>query len=111
MSGYNIETMVALFPEVVISPHFEKKSFRVKKKIFATLNKAETELVIKLSLIDQSVFCDILADCVTPVPGGWGAKGWTRVDLTIVEKAPLLDLLKTGYKEVAPISLANLLED
>jgi hypothetical protein len=44
------------FPEVTEKPHFEKTSFRVKKKIFATYDDKLQRACIKLSEIDQNVF-------------------------------------------------------
>ena len=38
-------------------PHFHLASFRVKKKIFATLGEQDKHAMLKLSLTDQSVFC------------------------------------------------------
>ena len=32
-------------------------------------------MMVKLSLVDQSVFCAYDADIIFPVPGGWGKKG------------------------------------
>ncbi len=44
------------FPDVIESPHFEKTSFRVNKKIFATMDTLNRTVVMKLSEIDQSFF-------------------------------------------------------
>ena len=56
----HIETVrqIALsFDEAIELPHFELTSFRVKKKIFATLDIKNKRVCIKLSPVDQSVFC------------------------------------------------------
>ena len=45
------------FPGTEELPHFELISFRFKKKIFATFWQKENRAMLKLSLIDQSVFC------------------------------------------------------
>ena len=44
------------FPEATEEPHFEKTSFRVNKKIFATYDNTKHQACIKLSEIDQDVF-------------------------------------------------------
>jgi hypothetical protein len=36
---------------------------------------------LKLSLVDQSVFCAIKPAIIYPVPGGWGRMGFTFVTL------------------------------
>lgn len=102
-----VSSFALTFPETSESPHFEKTSFRVRKKIFATMNKEKMNLVVKLSAIDQSVFCDMLSDSVQPVQGGWGKKGWTSIDINTITEESLQDLLTTAYKEVAPKSLSS----
>ena len=54
----SFRTFALSFPESVEAPHFEKASFRYKKKIFATLSLKDKRAVLKLSPEDQSVFCD-----------------------------------------------------
>ena len=89
------------FPNAEELPHFELASFRVKKKIFATLWEKENKAMIKLSLIEQSVFCAYENGTVFyPVPGGWGKKGATFVDLGKVKKEMLKDALTVAYNEL-----------
>ena len=82
-------------------PHFEKTSFRVKKKIFATLAVENKIACIKLSAIDQSVFCSYNKEIIYPVNNKWGNQGWTLIDLKKVPKNMLRDALTTAYNEVA----------
>ena len=88
------------FPGTVEQPHFEKTSFRVKKKIFATLSIENNKAVLKLSLVDQSVFCAFDKTIIYPVNGTWGKQGWTVVELTKIRKSMLQDALSTAYTEV-----------
>ena len=88
------------FPGTVEQPHFEKTSFRVKKKIFATLSIESNKAVLKLSLIDQSVFCAFDKSIIYPVIGSWGKQGWTVVELKKIRKPMLKDALSTAYSEV-----------
>jgi hypothetical protein len=76
----NFRKLALSFPDAEEQPHFHLASFRVKKKIFATLWEKENRAMLKLSLVDQSVFCTY-HDVFSPVPGGWGTKGATFVDL------------------------------
>lgn len=95
------------FPASVELPHFNKRSFRVNKKIFATLDEAKNLGMVKLSLVDQSVFCAIQKDMIYPVPGGWGRTGSTFIDLV---KAPLgivKDALGAAYRYIAPKNMGN----
>ena len=99
--------MVLLFPETVEQPHFEKTSFRIRKKIFATLDEKTQIVVLKLSLIDQSVFCDIDKSMIFPAEGGWGKHGWTKVALKKINRSVLKDVLTTSYCLVAPPKLSE----
>ena len=94
-------TMTLSFPETMEQPHFEKTSFRIRKKIFATLDKKPHIAVLKLSLIDQSVFCDINKNIIYPVESEWGRQGWTKVELKKINRNILKDILTTAYCLVA----------
>jgi predicted DNA-binding protein (MmcQ/YjbR family) len=93
-------------PEAVELPHFENTSIKVNKKIFATLNTPQNRATVKLSAVDQDVFCAFDHTVIYPVPNKWGKQGWTHVDLQTVREDMLTDLLKTAYREVAPKKLA-----
>ena len=54
--GSSFQKLAISFSETEELPHFEKISFRVKKKIWATLDMLNQRACLKLSLIDQSVF-------------------------------------------------------
>jgi predicted DNA-binding protein (MmcQ/YjbR family) len=94
-------TMALSFAFVDEAPHFEKTSFRIHKKIFATLNVAENRCCVKLSPVDQSVFCLYDKTVIYPVPNKWGTQGWTLINLAKVKKTMLKDALETAYNEVA----------
>ena len=96
-----------MLPEALQQPHFEKTSFRVKKKIFATLDTRNKRVVVKLSDIDQSVFCKYDPEVIYPVPGAWGKQGWTIIELGKVRKTMFKDALLSGYCLVAPKNLAQ----
>lgn len=87
-------------------PHFEKASFRVKKKIFATLDTRKKHVCLKLSEVDQSVFSSFNPAIIYPVPNKWGRQGWTIVELSKVPKDMFKDALTCAYCEVAPKILA-----
>ena len=95
-------TALALsFPDTEEQPHFEKRSFRVKKKIFATLSEAKHQAVLKLSPEDQSVFCKYDEKIFYPATGAWGKQGWTIVELKKVRKDMFKDALTEAYRTVA----------
>jgi predicted DNA-binding protein (MmcQ/YjbR family) len=88
------------FPGTTEQPHFEKISFRTKKKIFATLSIENNRACIKLSPIEQFVFCAIDKSIIYPVPNKWGQQGWTLIDLKKVRKNILKDALTVSYNEI-----------
>ena len=94
------KTLALQFPGAEESPHFEKISFRVKKKIFVTLNEKDAVAIVKLSEIDQSVYCAIDQSVIYPVPGKWGTHGWTMIRLAKVPTEILAEVVKKSYDEV-----------
>ncbi|MEI9810879.1 MAG: MmcQ/YjbR family DNA-binding protein [Bacteroidota bacterium] len=84
-------------PDAVETPHFEKPSFRIKKRIFATLTIEKHLACLKLSPLEQSVFCAFDNTIIYPVPNKWGRQGWTFVELKKVRKTMLKDALITAY--------------
>ena len=95
------------FPETEEKSHFERPDYRVKKKIFAVLHRDKNGMVIKLSPIDQDVFCSFDKEIIYPVPGGWGRQGWTFINLKKTRKSMFMDALTTAWKTVAPAKLVE----
>lgn len=94
------------FDEVTEEPHFEITSFRVKK-IYATLNEKEKRMTVRLSPIDQDVFCSFDNTVIYRVPNAWAKYGWTNVNLKKIRKEMLKDILTVAYCTVAPKKLAD----
>jgi len=99
------------FPETSEQPHFEKTSFRVGKKIFATYDTPNDQACLKLSEIDQSVFSSFDSSVFFAVPNKWGNQGWTFVNLKKVRKSMFNEALTKAYCEVAPTRLSALLKN
>lgn len=99
--------LATAFDEVTEEPHFDNTAFKVKKKIFATMNEPEKRMTVKLSPLDQNVFCTFDATVIYPVPNAWGKQGWTHVNLKTVRKEMLQDVLTVAYCTVAPKKLAD----
>lgn len=87
------------FPEAIELPHFEITSFRVNKKIFATLDEEKNRACLMLSPVDQSVFSAYDNTVIFPVPNKWGLMGATFVELNKVKKNVLKDALIHAYKK------------
>lgn len=104
-----VRTFCLSLPEAEEQPHFEKASFRVKKKIFATLNEQAKTLVVKLSEAEQYAFSAFDNTIIYAIPGAWGKQGWTMIELKRVPKATFRDAVITSYKNVAPKKLGETL--
>lgn len=101
---------VLSFPETMEQPHFEKLSFRVRKRIFATFDVTSNLACVKLSEIDQNVFSYIKESGIFPVPGNWGKQGWTYINIELVSEEIFKDALTTAYETVAPKKLVAMLK-
>ena len=89
------------FDEVTEQAHFEKWSFRTRKKIFATLDEGNKRVTVKLPEIEQSVFCKFDSAIIYPANGAWGKQGWTIIELATVRKTMLKDALRSSYQCVS----------
>ena len=102
-----VRKLALAMDEVDEKPHFEKISFRIKNKIFSTVDVKANIIVLKLSEIDQSVFSDFDSSIIYPVPGAWGRQGWTMVEMKKVKRDLFKDALITAYCNVAPAKLSD----
>jgi predicted DNA-binding protein (MmcQ/YjbR family) len=103
-----LQAVALSFPEASEQSHFEKTSFRVGKKIFATYDSVHNRCCLKLPETDQDVFCCFDRSVLYPVPNKWGTQGWTFIELSTVRKEMLDDALAIAYCIVAPKKLAAL---
>ena len=74
--------------------------FRVGNKIFATLGNPDAASgVIGLTPDQQALLIETTPKVFVPVPGGWGARGWTRVRLAAADAATLEERADDGMAE------------
>jgi hypothetical protein len=99
--------MALSFPETNEDPHFEKTSFRVRKKIFATYDETKNRACLKLTEADQDIFSLAAPGIIYPVDNKWGKQGYTLVELAKVRKKLFSDALISAYKAVAPPKLVE----
>ncbi len=92
--------MALSLPDAIELPHFDRASFRINKRIFATLDEKNKIAVLMFSPLEQSVFCSFDKTIIYPVPGGWGRQGSTIFELSKIKKAMMKDALTVVYKEV-----------
>ena len=100
MTGADFRRIALSMPGAVEGTHFGNPDFRVGGKIFATLAlEKEGFGVLLLSPEQQSG--------ISPVPGGWGRKGSTRVLLAKVSPGILEAALRTAWRKRAPKRLTR----
>ncbi|QHS56665.1 MmcQ/YjbR family DNA-binding protein [Mucilaginibacter sp. 14171R-50] len=104
-----VKQIALSLPEATEEPHFDKTSYRVNKKIFATMVSEHSRATVKLSPADQDIFCTFDSSVIYPVPNKWGKQGWTHINLSTVKEEMLAEILKAAYCEVAPKHLAELI--
>lgn len=102
-----VRELALALPQAEEHEHFGKPSFRVKTKIFATLWADDRRAVLKLTLADQMALVALDPDAFSPIPGAWGEKGWTNVDLTQIERDDFEAALETAWRMVAPKRLRD----
>jgi hypothetical protein len=86
-------------PDTEEYDHFGRPAFKIKKKrTFATLWPVENRMMVKLSLIDQSVFKSFDQTIFYPVPNKWGLHGCTFVELGKVRPEMLEDAIKLAWE-------------
>jgi hypothetical protein len=94
-------------PETAEKLHFHLPGFWVGKKIFATIHSDKNYVMVKLTPVDQSVFCAYNKEVIFPVPGGWGKHGATFINLKKVRKSMFTDALTTAWKTAATNAIKN----
>jgi len=86
--------------------HMGTADFRVGGKIFATLgNPGAASGVIGLTPDQQALLIETTPEVFVAVPGGWGARGWTRVRLAAADAATLKSALTMAWQNRAPKKL------
>jgi hypothetical protein len=100
VSTETFRQMALSFPGAIELPHFDRASFRVNKRIFATMDEKANIAVLMFSPLEQSVFCAFDKTIIYPVPGGWGRQGSTIFELGKIKKAMLKDALTVVYNEI-----------
>ncbi|PJZ48771.1 MmcQ/YjbR family DNA-binding protein [Leptospira saintgironsiae] len=105
-----IRKLALALPEAKEEPHFEKISFRVRKKIFATVDQENKKIVLKFDTNDQDFFSAASKGSVYPIENKWGQQGWTCVEMKSTDLVLFKDMLVVSYCGVAPKKLVEALQ-
>ena len=88
--------------------HGGHPDFRVGGKIFCTLAYENDGFgVLMLSPEQQAGMVEDEPEIFSPVPGGWGSKGATRVRLQKVRPDTLEGVIRMAWRRRAPSSLLS----
>lgn len=101
----DVRALARLLPETVEGAHQGHPDFRIGGRIYATLWTDEARVVVRLSREEQARLVEEEADACEAVPGAWGNRGWTSLDLEAADEALLRRVLLTAWRFVAPAGL------
>jgi hypothetical protein len=105
----DIFTEMALsFTETKMERRGEVIRYLVCNKKFASIRFCKNRASVKLTLLDQDVFCSYNLEVMYPIPNVGGKHGWTHINLTNTPMEMCQDALTMAYCNVAPARLAAL---
>ncbi len=99
VTNQQVRELALALPGASEQGHFGKPSFRVGKKIFATLHEDDRRAVLKFPVPDQQALVAMEPEVYET--GGWAHQGWTLVNLKRVRKARFVDQLELAWSQVA----------
>jgi hypothetical protein len=108
MTTADFRRLALALPETAESAHMDHPDFRVRGKIFATLDyPAKGWGMVKLTPEQQHDFSKADPDVFVPVKGAWGRRGATSVHLKNMDKATLQKAISAAWRNTAPKRLAE----
>lgn len=108
MTEDEFRALALALPEAEEQSHMEHPDFRVGGKIFATLRYPEPGwAMVKLNLEQREAYVEIAPRVFSPVEGGWGRHGATRVQLSAATTKVVRGALAAAWKNVAPKRLTR----
>jgi len=112
MTADQFRRLALSLPEATESAHMGHPDFRVKGKIFATLDYPEPGWgMVKLTPEQQAELVQAEPDVFEPCAGAWGARGCTSVRLRAVKNDTLRRALIAAWRNTAPKLLARQFEE
>jgi hypothetical protein len=96
-----VRTTALSLPEAHEELHFDRPSFRVRNRIFATLPPGDPpRAVLKLPREAQQALVNAEPETFHLV--GWEHQGWTGVNLAAADPEELTELIEEAWRQVAP---------
>src|SRR3954471_3623719 len=100
MTGQAFRKLALGLPGAVEGEHMGHPDFRVRGKIFASLNFDEDQGMVKLSLEDQESTLAAAPEAFVPCNGAWGKMGATYVRLADAPSATVKRALKAAWGNI-----------
>jgi hypothetical protein len=85
-------------------PHWGNPSFRVRGRIFATMDVDQRRATLKMSAEERDTIAAAEPEVFEVL--SWGNQGWTRVDLRGVDRVLFEELLVAAWRRLAPKRVA-----
>ena len=104
-----VRELALALPEAVEVPHWGKPSFRVRKKIFATVGEYDGIAVLKIPVDEQEVLLEAAPDAFEL--NAWSKQGWIGARLDIVDPEMFEELLESAWRRIAPKRAIKALEE
>jgi hypothetical protein len=89
----------------VEQPHFDRPSFRVGGKIFATFPPGGELVVLMLPVPVKESVLQTDPGAHIPLPGAWERSGSTQLRIGRMDEEKLTDLVRLAWRTVAPKTL------
>ncbi len=109
MTHDDIRTLALSLPEAQEHPHFDRASFRVRGKIFATLPPVQDDgvhkVVLKLPELVKESLQQTDSSAIVSL-GNWDKGGWTQLDIGRMDGEKMADLVRLAWRQVAPKRLS-----
>ena len=107
MTADEFRSLALSLPEAVEDAHMGHPDFRVRGKIFATLEPDEDWGMVKLTPELQASFVRTDSDVFQPFRGAWGRRGCTKVCLAAAQEQTVRQAMIEAWRNTAPKRLAQ----
>ena len=104
MTAAKLRKLMLSFPGVEEVPHFDRRAFRTKRKIFATMGSDESGPNVNLSIQPAEARDGLMESFPKAFHslGGWTRLGYVRVELEEVEDDLLRQVVTDAYEGALP---------
>jgi hypothetical protein len=102
MTQDDVRALALSLPEAVEEPHFDRASFRVRGKIFATLPPGGELVVLRLPELVKESLRQSDPQAYVPLPGAWEKGRSTQLAIARMDAEKLIELVRLAWRGVAP---------